>query len=248
MSLPHPPRQAVLLAAGLATRMRPVTDTQPKALIELGGRPIIDHCLDRLEAVGVEKVVINLHYLGDMIEEHLHGRAGAVIVFSRETELLETGGGIAKACAELDSNPFYVANAKILWLDGPSAALLRLAECWDDDRMDGLLLVHSTVEAYGYRGPGDFMVDPIGRLTRRPEREAVPYVYTGLQILHPRLFLDAPEGAFPLVVLYDRAIEADRLRAIVHDGEWFLVETPEGLAQAQAYMRERFPGSRHRGR
>ena len=248
MSLPRPPRQAVLLAAGLATRMRPVTDTQPKALIEVGGRPIIDHCLERLESVGVEMVVINLHYLGDMIEEHLRGRTGAEIVFSREPELLETGGGIAKACNELDPEPFYVANAKILWLDGPSVALKRLADGWDDDRMDGLLLVHSTVEAYGYRGPGDFRVDPIGRLTRRPEREAVPYVYTGLQILHPRLFHDAPAGAFSLVVLYDRAIEADRLRAIVHDGEWFLVETPEGLAQVQAYMRERFPGNRHRGR
>ena len=164
---------------------------------------------------------------------------------SREDDLLETGGGIAKALPLLGTAPFYAANADIVWRDGPIPALRRLAAAWVDDEMDALLLLTSTVRATGYDGDGDFMMDPVGLLDRRPERVVAPFVFTGVQILHPRLFADAPAGAFSMNVLYDRALEAGRLFGIAHDGDWYHVGTPPAIAEADAEILER-EGSRVR--
>jgi MurNAc alpha-1-phosphate uridylyltransferase len=236
----------MVLAAGLGLRMRPITEKMPKALVPVAGRTLIDRAIDHLAAAGVGKIVVNLHHLGAMVERHLKHRAGPEIVFSHEPERLETGGGVANVLPLLGSGPFFVANSDVLWLNGPTSALERMMERWDDQTMDALLLLHNTVDAYGYEGDGDFLADPLGRLTRRAEREIVPYLFTGVQILHPRLFEDAPTGKYSLNVLYDRAIEKERLYGIVHDGEWFHIGTPDGLAEAEAFLRDRFPGKMRR--
>lgn len=237
---------AMVLAAGLGTRLRPLTDTVPKPLVPVAGQTLLDWALDRLADAGVGRAVVNLHHLGDKIEAHLEDRARPMIAFSREAERLETGGGIARALPMLGAGPFFAVNADVLWLNGPGDALGRLARHWDDETMDGLLLLHETVFAFGYDGDGDFFVDADGRLKRRPERELAPYLFTGVQILHPRLFKDAPAGMFSLNVLYDRAIEQGRLYGLIHDGEWFHVGTAEGLAEAEDYMRVRYPVSKRR--
>ncbi len=241
------PRRAMLLAAGRGLRLRPITKKLPKALVKVGGRTLLDWALDRLKDAGVEDVVINHHHLGHMIERHLSRRQSPTIVFSPEDEApLETGGGVARALPLLGEEPFFVINADALWLDSLEPALLRMARAWDETAMDALLMLHATVDAYGYQGRGDFCIDPLGRVERRPEFEISPYLFTGVQILHPKLFVGAPEGAFSLNLIYDRAIEAERLHGIVHDGEWFHVGTPDGLAEANAYMRVRYPGIKRR--
>lgn len=237
---------AMVLAAGLGTRLRPLTDTVPKPLVPVAGQTLLDWALDRLADAGVERAVVNLHHLGDKIETHLKDRAQPTIAFSHEAERLETGGGIAHALPMLGAGPFFAVNADVLWLNGPGDALSRLARHWNDESMDGLLLLHETIFAFGYDGDGDFFVDADGRLKRRPERELAPYLFTGVQILHPRLFKDAPAGMFSLNVLYDRAIEQGRLYGLIHDGEWFHVGTAEGLAEAEDYMRVRYPVSKRR--
>ena len=239
-------RRAMVLAAGLGTRMRPVTDTLPKPLIEINGRALIDHALDRLQAAGVTDAVVNTHHLADQVEAHLKDRTSPAIKLSPEKKLLETGGGIANALALLGDGPFFTVNADTFWLNGPLDTLGRLADTWDDANMDGLLLLHSTVEAYGYTGLGDFRAAGDGLLERRPEAEVSPWLFTGIQILHPRVFEDAPQGAFSLNRLYDQAIEAERLYGVVHDGEWFHVGTPEGLQEAETYMHLRYAGTTHR--
>ncbi len=242
----YAPKRAMVLAAGLGTRLRPLTDNLPKPLIPVGERTLLDRTIDRFEDAGVERVVVNLHHFGHLIERHLGRRRSPEIRFSPEDDLLETGGGVAKALALLGPDRFFVANADMLWLNGVRDVLGRLAGMWDDRRMDGLLLLHFTVDAYGYQGMGDFCIDPRGVITRRPEREVSPYMFTGLQILHERLFTDRPDGPFSLNVLYDRAIAEGRLYGIVHDGEWFHIGTPEALAQAEAYMHARFAGKMRR--
>ncbi|MCG8507757.1 MAG: nucleotidyltransferase family protein, partial [Rhodospirillales bacterium] len=195
----------------------------------------------------VEKVIINTHHLGDLVEQHVHRRKPPPeIVVSQEGDILETGGGVAKALPDLGKDPFFVVNADTMWLNGPTSALQRMVSQWDETKMDGLLLLHSTVDSYGYSGMGDFCIDPAGVIDNRPEREISPYVFTGVQILHPRLFDEPPAGAFPLTVLYNRAIETRRLYGVVHDGEWFHIGTPDGLAEAESYMRERYPETKHR--
>ena len=241
------PKRAMILAAGMGTRMRPITDKKPKALVRAGNRTLIDRTIDRLVDEGIETVVVNLHHRGEMIERDLSGRDdGPEMLFSWEESLLDTGGGVAKALPQLGSAPFLVANADVMWLNGPQSALTRLAAAWGDARMDALLLLHSTVDAYGYRGRGDFCASPEGRLVRRPENEVAPYLFTGVQILHPRLFDGAPEGPFSLNRLYDRAIETERLFGIVHDGEWFDVGTLDGLEEAERYLAMRYAGIKHR--
>ena len=240
------PDHAIVLSAGKGLRMRPITDSTPKPMIQVGGRTLLDRSLDRLEDSHVKKVVVNLHHLGEQIERHLGSRETPDIIFSHEDELLETGGGVVKALPQLGKAPFFVINADAMLLNGSEIALDRMKAAWDEDAMDGLLLLQSTVEAYGYRGQGDFWVDPSGLITRRPEREVSPYLFTGTQILHPRLFKGAPKGAFSLNVLYDKAIEEKRLFGIVHDGEWFHIGTPDGLAEAETYVQTRYPGIRHR--
>jgi len=241
------PKKAMVLAAGLGTRMKPVSDTLPKPLAKVDGKALVDHAIDRLEAVGVGDVVVNTHYLADQMKTHLAGRKTPALQISHEDALLDTGGGIAKALPLLGDDPFFAVNADAFWLNGPYSALRRMTDTWDDAAMDGLLLLHSTVDAYGYTGFGDFCCfagDDV--LRRRSEGEVSPWLFTGIQILHPRLFKDAPDGAFSLNVLYDRAIDAGRLHGAVHDGEWFHVGTPEGLEEAETYMNLRYAGNKRR--
>ena len=247
MNPQNPPSdKAMVLAAGLSTRLRPMTDDTPKPLIEVDGRALIDHALDRLEESGVTDVVINTHYLADQLESHLQGRKSPKLEFSREPDLLDTGGGIKKVLSFFGDAPFFTVNTDALWLNGPFDALKRMADTWNDETMDGLLLLHSTVDAYGYRGLGDFNAGGDGLLTRRPESEVSPWLFTGIQMLHPRLFKDSPDDAFSLNLLFDRAMEAERLFGALHDGEWFHVGTPEGLEQAETYKHFRYAGVKHR--
>lgn len=228
------PRTAMILAAGLGTRMRPITNRWPKPLIKVAGRAMIDRLLDHLVAAGVERCVVNLHHKADMLRQHLEQRDDIAIAFSEEPELLETGGGVAKALPLLGKDPFLVLNGDVVWFNGPTPALERLSARWEDAEMDALLLMQRTSSAFGYEGVGDFFLDPVGHPRRRREREVAPLLFAGVQILHPRLFAGAPEGAFSLNVLYDRALEAGRLYGVVHDGEWYHVGTPEALSEVHA--------------
>lgn len=227
------PACAMLLAAGLGRRMRAVSDRLPKPLIEVGGRTLIDRALDRFADAGVGRTVVNLHHKGALIEAALARRVAPEILFSPEPELLETGGGVAAALGLLGGTPFFVANSDALWLNGPEDALHRLAAAWDEGNMDGLLLLYPLARTGAYDGPGDFFLTQEGRLTRRGAAAVAPFLFTGVQILHPRLFEGAPGGAFSLNVLYDRALAEGRLYGLVHDGAWFHVGTPAGLAEAE---------------
>jgi MurNAc alpha-1-phosphate uridylyltransferase len=231
------PKSAMVLAAGLGTRMRPVTDHLPKPLIEIAGRTLLDRAIDRLAAIGVERVVVNLHYKGDMIAAQLAGRERPRIELSREESPLETGGGVKRALTLLDEC-FFVVNGDILWLDGLTAALSRLARAFTAKKLDALLLLQRATSAIGYDGSGDYFLDPLGTPRRRGEREVAPYIFAGIQILHRRLFAGVDDTVFSLKRLYDRAEDAGRLGAIVHDGEWFHVGTPRGLDATRARLAE----------
>jgi MurNAc alpha-1-phosphate uridylyltransferase len=225
----------MVLAAGLGQRLRPLTDSRPKPLIEVAGRAILDHVLDALAAAGVKACVVNTHYLGAMIDQHLAGRVLPRVEISAEEDLLDTGGGVVKARPRLGAGPFLIANGDILWHDGPSApALARLAAAFDPQRMDGLLLVAPVEGAVGYDGSGDFFLGPDGCLSRRGDAPSAPFVFTGVQILNPALLDAAPDGAFSLNLLYDRAIAAGRLYGLAHDGAWFHIGTPAGRDLAEA--------------
>ena len=219
-------------------RMRPITETMPKALIAVGGKPIIDHAIDRLAAVGVKRVVVNTHYKAEMLAEHLAARRDVEIVLSPEEELLDSGGGIFKALPELGET-FYAINADVFWLDGTVPSLTRMARAFDPETMDGLLLMQRTVTAVGLDGPGDFMIDQAGQLRWRKETEIAPHYFTSIQLLHRRLFAGAPGGKFALAPYWTRAIAAGRLFGIVHDGEWYHLETPKGLAQVERRLASR---------
>jgi MurNAc alpha-1-phosphate uridylyltransferase len=229
------PKTGMVLAAGLGTRMRPLTDRIPKPLVELSGRPLLDHAIDRLVAAGVERVVVNVHYKAEMIERHLAGRRDVEVRLSAEPELLETGGGVQRALPLLDE-VFFVVNSDVFWLDGTVPALLRLAEAFDPARLDALLLMQRTATAVGYEGLGDFVIDPAGVPRRRREREVAPHLFAGVQVLHRRLFDGQAPGKFSLNPFYDRALAAGRLAAVVHDGEWFHVGSPDGLAATEARL------------
>ncbi len=227
-----PPRTGMVLAAGLGTRLRPVTDTIPKPLIEINGRALLDHAIDRLALVGVERVVVNVHYKAAMVASQLARRDHPRIEISDETELLDTGGGVARALPLLD-DAFFVVNSDVFWLDGKERALQRLAAAFDPERMDAILLLQQTATAVGYEGSGDYLVDPRGCPRRRTEREVAPFLYAGVQLLHSRAFAGISDRIFSLVRLFDRAEEAGRLHAIVHDGEWYHIGTPQGLAETR---------------
>jgi len=218
----------MVLAAGLGTRLRPITDTIPKPLVEINGRSLIDHALDRLVRAGVEHVVVNTHYKAAMIAAHLGGRSHPRIELSDEAELLDTGGGVARALPLL-GEAFYVVNSDVFWLDSRTPALLRLAAAFDPEAMDGVLLLQRTATAVGYDGRGDYFLDARGTPHRRRQAEVAPYLFAGIQLLYRRLFDAEPGSVFSLVRLFDRAEAAGRLAAIVHDGEWYHVGTPEGL-------------------
>jgi len=232
------PETAMILAAGLGTRMWPITETMPKALIDVGGKPLLDHAIDRLAAAGVKRVVVNLHHMGEMIARHLAARRDIAITFSTEEELLETGGGIHRALPLLGET-FFVVLGDVFWLDGKVSALARLAHAFDPERMDGLLLLQRTVTAVGLEGPGDFMIDPEGLLRWRGETEIAPHYFAGVQLLHRRLFEDSQPGRFSLHPLWTAAIEASRLFGIVHDGEWYHVGTPQGLMRVEERLASR---------
>ena len=219
----------MVLAAGLGTRLRPVTEAIPKPLIEINGRTLLDHAIDRLALVGVERVVVNVHYRAEMVAAQLARRDHPRIEVSHEAELLETGGGVARALPLLDDT-FFVVNSDVFWLDGKERALQRLAAAFDPERMDAILLLQRTVTAVGYEGSGDYLIDPRGCPRRRSGREVAPFLYAGIQLLHRRAFAGISDRVFSLVRLFDRAEKAGRLHAIVHDGEWYHIGTPQSLA------------------
>ena len=236
----------MVLAAGFGVRLRPITDTMPKPLVKVLGRTLIDRTIDRLHDGGVEMFVVNTHHLSEQIHQHLKKRFDVKILFSLEDEILETGGGISNALSKFNNEPFFACNGDTLWLNGTQDAVNRMVRHWDADKMDALLMLHSTVNAFGYEGLGDFDMDPLGGLSRRLESKVSPYLFTGVQILHPRLFKKAPKGPFSLNLLYDKANEKGRLYGIVHDGEWFHVGTPKALDEAEDYMRKRYSGIKRR--
>lgn len=229
------PRYAMVLAAGLGTRMRPLTDTMPKPLVKVGGKAMLDHMLDRLAEVGVETAVVNVHYLADQIETHLATRTKPLIVISDERdELLGTGGGVVKALPMIGEAPFFHVNADTLWIDGVKPNLIRLAEAFDPDAMDALLLLAPSSGSVGYAGRGDYAMLPDGRLQRRGERDIAPFVFAGAAILAPELFMHAPFGAFALTDLFARAEKEGRLHGLRLEGLWMHVGTPEAVAEAEA--------------
>ncbi len=231
------PKRAMVLAAGLGTRMRAHNGHIPKPLVEIGGKPLIDHVLDRLAVADVDCAVVNVHHLADALEHHLAARTRPEIIISDEREkLLGTGGGIAKALPQLGNAPFFLVNSDTLWLDGVKPNLARLAEAFDAKAMDALLLLAPTIESIGYSGRGDFSMLPDGRLRRRREREVVPFAYAGAAILSPALFADAPSGAFPLTLSFDRAVEHDRLFGLRLEGVWMHVGAPDAVAAAEAAL------------
>ena len=229
------PRTAMVLAAGLGERMRPLTEKLPKPLVAVAGKPLIDHVLDRLAAQGVERAVVNVHYLADLIEKHVASRKAPQIVISDErAKLLDTGGGVVKALPKLGTEPFFHINSDTIWIDGVRPNLERLAETFDAETMDALLLLAATSDSIGYAGRGDFTMATDGRLKRRPERELAPFVYAGAALLRPELFKDAPDGAFSLTALFDRAAAAGRLHGLRLEGVWMHVGTPGAIAEAEA--------------
>ena len=233
------PKRAMVLAAGLGTRMRAFSWQIPKPLVQVGGKPLIDYVLDRLAEQGVERTVVNVHHLADQIERHLAGRARPQIVFSDErAELLGTAGGVVKALPQLGDAPFFHVNSDTIWIDGVKPNLGRLAAAFEASRMDALLLVAPTATSIGYTGRGDFAMGPDGVLTRRGEREVVPFVYAGAAILTPSFFAGAPAGAFSMSPLFDRAADAQRLCGLRLDGVWMHVGTPDAIKAAEEAILE----------
>ncbi len=227
---------AMVLAAGLGKRMRPLTATQPKPLVRVSGKPLIDHCLDRLGDAGVARAVVNVHYLADALEAHVAARAVPLTVISDERDLLlETGGGMVKA-APLLPDPFFCINSDNIWLDGPRDVFAELSAAWKPDRMDALLLLVPHARAMNYRGQGDFHLDQQGRVTRRKPDRVAPFIYSGIQLVSHRLLRDAPQGAFSTNLLWQRAIEEQRLFGISHNGMWFEVGDPGAIAPTEAYL------------
>jgi len=234
------PHTAMIMAAGLGKRMRPLTATRPKPLVEVNGKALLDHVLDRLRVAGVKKVVVNVHYLADALEAHLATRAGGLEVeISNERDLLlETGGGLVKAAPLIDSDPFLSLNSDNLWIDGPADTIKLLSSQWDGSKMDALLLLVPQARAMGHKGLGDFHMDRTGRLRRRERSHVAPFVFTGIQIVSKRLLRDAPEGPFSTNILWDRAMEEGRAFGAVHQGLWFDVGTPQAIPFTEAALED----------
>jgi len=232
------PTRAMILAAGLGTRMRPLSEAKPKPLIEVMGKPLIDHAIDRLKAAGVTLIVVNVHYKADMLKAHLARRKDIEIRISEETDnLLDTGGGIAKALPNFEGQPFFTHNSDSLWVEGMGSALERMKTRWNPAVMDSLMLLAPAVTAIGYEGRGDFDMDPWGKLARREEQRLAPFIWTGVQIIHPRLFEAAPKGKFSINLLWDKALEHGRLYGLRLDGVWIHVGAPEGFHEAERFLR-----------
>jgi len=232
------PATAMVMAAGLGKRMRPLTATKPKPLIEVAGKPLLDHVFDRLRAAGVKNVVVNVHYLADSLEAHLVRTAdGLEVTISDERELLlETGGGLVKAQSMIASDPFLAINSDNLWVDGPADTLKLLASHWDGTKMDALLLLVPQARAMNHKGLGDFHMNRVGQLRRRGRSRVAPFVYTGVQIVSKALLKDAPEGAFSTNILWNRAIAAGRCFGAVHQGLWFDVGNPQSIRATEQVL------------
>jgi len=238
------PTRAMIMAAGLGTRMRPLSGERPKPLVEVGGKALIDHAIDRLVAAGVTMIVVNIHYMAEMLKEHLATRKDVEIRFSDESgELLGTGGGVVKALAQFAGEPFFIHNSDTIWVEGYGAALERMKARWNADEMDALLLMAPMVTAMGYEGGGDFMMDATGRLSRVPQGRVSPFAFPGVQIVHPRLFDNPPSGKFSTNVMWDRAIENERLFGVRLDGVWIHVGTPQAVADANDFLSDLAPAA-----
>ena len=231
-------RRAMVLAAGLGTRMRPLTDDCPKPLIRVGGKPLIDHTLDRLVAAGVEMAVVNLHFKAQMLRAHLDKRRDIEIIYSlEEAAPLDTGGGVVKALPHFEDEAFFVLNSDSIWVEGYSSALPTMMRLWDESRMDGLLLLAGMISALGYDGwRGDFRLSSAGHLSRVPERMISPFAFPGVQLVHPRLFADPPAKIFSTNILWDRAIAKNRLYGVRLDGAWLHVGTPQARDEAEDFL------------
>ena len=228
------PKKAMVLAAGLGTRMKPITDRIPKPLVEVYGKTLLDHGLDALEKAGVEHVIINVHHHAEQIEQHVKNRTGFRVEISDERErLLDSGGGIAKALPSLGSQPFYLLNADSFWIEGFRPNLGRMAEVWDAHNMDILLLLAGMANAVGFGSKGDFSMDPDGRLERRGEMKVAPFAYAGAAIINPGVFCNAPDGAFSLNLQFDQALEQQRLFGLRLEGLWLHVGTPAAIDEAE---------------
>ncbi len=228
------PKTAMVLAAGRGKRMRPITATTPKPLVEIAGRSLLDRVLDRLVEAGVETAVVNVHYLADLVQVHVSKRSKPAIVISDERkQLLDTGGAVVKAMPTIGSEPFFHLNSDSIWIEGMRPNLKVLAERWDPERMDGILMLASTVTSVGYEGHGDFEMDKTGRLSRRAERTVAPFVYAGAAIFHPRVFDGLDAAPFSLNRVFDRLIAEDRLYGMRMDGIWLHVGTPEAIGEAE---------------
>ena len=233
------PQTAMVMAAGLGKRMRPLTAMRPKPLVEVAGKPLIDHVFDRLRSAGVKRAVVNVHYLADALEAHVSNRVKdiEVIVSDERAQLMETGGGLVQARALLGDSPFLCVNSDNLWVDGPIDAIRQLAAAWDDERMDALLLMVPLARANNHGGQGDFHLDPFGRIAaRRKAGRLAPFVFTGVQILSPRVIRDWPAGPFSTNLFWKRAIEAGRAWGLVHQGMWFDVGTPPAIPATEAVL------------
>ncbi len=234
-------KRAMIMAAGLGTRMRPLTNDRPKPLVTVRGKTLIDHAIDRLVAAGVGMVVVNLHYKAQQLRDHLdrrqEGRRDIEIRYSVETdELMGTGGGVAKALPLFEGEPFFILNSDSIWVEAYVPALTAMLRSWKPDEMDGLLLLAAMTTAMGYEGRGDFRLAPDGRLSRVPEHLSSPFAYPGVQIVHPRLFADPPDGAFSTNLMWNRAIAKGRLFGVRLEGVWIHVGTPEARYEAEAYL------------
>jgi len=234
--------RAMIMAAGLGTRMRPLTFDRPKPLVEVRGKALIDHAVDRLVQAGVKLIVVNVHYHADMVMAHLKKRRDVEIRFSKETDtLLGTGGGIVKALPHFEGEPFFVHNSDSIWVEGIGHALERMQQVWNPDEMDALLLLASMVTALGFEGMGDFLLDAEGHIARVAEHCLSPFAYPGVQIVHPRIFDNAPKGAFSMNLLWDRAIEKNRLYGMRLDGVWMHVGTAEAVKDAEEFLADLAP-------
>ena len=232
------PKTAMVLAAGLGVRMRPLTDTMPKPLVKVAGKALIDHVLDKLAAAGVKTAVVNVHYLAEQIEKHLAKRKKPRIAISDERSLLlDTGGGVVKALPLLGDAPFFHVNSDTLWVDGSTPNLARLAQAFDAKTMDALLLLAPAKGSIGYAGSGDFSLHADGRLVARVAGTQAPLVYAGAAVLSPALFEHAPEGAFSLTALFERAAAKGRLHGLTIDGHWMHVGSPDAIALAEAALK-----------
>jgi MurNAc alpha-1-phosphate uridylyltransferase len=228
------PKKAMVLAAGLGLRMRPLTDQMPKPLVSVAGRPLLDHVLDKLGSAGVSEAIVNVHYLPDQIIDHVAARtAPRVIISDERDEVLGTGGGVVKALPLLGHEPFFHVNADTLWIDGVRPNLARMADTFDPARMDILLLMAPTASSIGYSGLGDYAMLPDGALRKRKEHQVVPFVYAGAAIMSPSMFADAPSGGFSLTRMFDRANEQERLFGLRLDGMWMHVGTPDAVHAAE---------------